>query len=137
VIKKVYLCARYQRKYEMRDVAERLKSEGFTIVSTWHDNDVTEGDEYLMTDDQLGFEAERDFAQIRVADALLFFNKECRVGSHREVGAAVMVGKPVFGQHGPTKHPFDHYGITWCEGLTDAINKMREWVIVHDASRAQ
>lgn len=127
MITTLYLTARYTRRLEMREVADKLRRIGYLVISTWHDSDVPVEE----ADKQGGAEAERDFEQIKEADAMIFFNKDCRIGSNREVGAAQMIGKLIFGLPGPSVHPFDHYRIEWCLDLDDVIQRMKN----HDAKR--
>ena len=127
MITRIYLVARYDRHKEMVEIADKLRRVGYLVISTWHDD----GLPLEEADRQGGSEAARDFEQIKEADALIFFNKDCRIGSNREIGGAQILGKPIFGLPGPSVHPFDHYQIDWCADLDHVIQRMKN----HDAKR--
>jgi len=109
---KVYLCARYSKNPEMREVAEYLRlSFGMTITSRWINGSHEIGDR--STDEGRATLAHEDFEDLKAADCLLAFSEPPRTvsnqrgGRHVEFGIALALGLPIF-VVGPKENVF-HY----------------------------
>ena len=91
---RIYLSARYPRAAEMREHAARLRKDGHSVMSTWHDRAENDGEKSAVL---LSAWAERDLLEIEQADLFLAFTEEPdnimagarRGGRHAEFGFAL------------------------------------------------
>jgi hypothetical protein len=125
---KVYIAAPWKRKAEARVAADRLRDAGYTITSRWID---VHGD---TTDpEQLEIEAGNDLEDIEAADYFVLLNLEPSEGKAVETGIALIEDIPIIGVGKPSN--VFHYlpEIVWVDTLTDAIDALYEFDIVHPA----
>ena len=99
-MKKIYLADNYENHDRMQKYADFL-SQGFEIVSTWHNPDVVLDAEQMIGD---GHEAEclqhaafRDLQEIDECDIFMIFNHDVSKtgGKHFETGYAYAQGKQI------------------------------------------
>lgn len=88
---KVYLAAKYQRRFELRPLAEQLQAAGHEVTAQW----IWDGEEKCRTITEA---AEMDVADVLRADCLVFFGQpqasENRGGGRWfEFGLAYQAGK--------------------------------------------
>lgn len=95
--KSFYVCARYGRKAEAKEIANVLLEMGHTVTSTWVDQ---VEDEMLYGEgvDAAGRFAQKDIDEVRAADVLLYLSEDQdnpwgRGGRHVEFGCALAFGK--------------------------------------------
>jgi nucleoside 2-deoxyribosyltransferase len=108
---KIYVGARYTRKYEARGLAETLVRNGFEVTATWFyepDSSTVQLDEVEKT--TLIAYAKRDIEEINAADVFVLMSdgpreKHPRGGKHVEFGYALGKGKPVI-VYGPIENIF-------------------------------
>lgn len=95
----VYLAARYERKWEMRKVRERITSRHVTVVSRWidqEDQDEGLGADVLTEAPERGIGyAVKDLEDIQHANLVIVFTGggNGRGGYHTEVGYALGLGR--------------------------------------------
>jgi len=97
----IYLAARYGRKLEMREVAQRLEATGYIITSRW----LQEPDSANLNENELRKAALRDSEDIFAADILVRFSDDlntprvpsgwCTSSRMEEAGMATAWGKQV------------------------------------------
>lgn len=112
---KVYLAARFSRKQELAEVADRLRTIDLDNIATWvtgaHDYTGVP-DEHIPVQAQAEFAAE-DLAEIHRADMVIVFTDEpgqggSRGGKHFEAGFALALQKPMV-IIGPLENVFFSY----------------------------
>jgi nucleoside 2-deoxyribosyltransferase len=109
----LYLAARYTRKDEIREYAKRLAAAGHIISATWFDEPhAGEATMDEVGDELLRVYAHRDLAEIRDADAIVFYSEtehthNRRGGRHVEFGYALGLGKRII-VVGPLENIFHH-----------------------------
>jgi hypothetical protein len=111
---KLYLCARYGRREELLEVAERAKKLGYTITSRWltHPADVDDGGPMSTTENWKEAYC-RDITDIEICDMLVAFTEDPaavvpgaqRGGRHVEFGYAMKANK-VLAVVGPRENLF-------------------------------
>lgn len=110
---KVYIAARYSRKDEVARIAAILFGHGIYVTSTWHLESHDGGVQLAeVHDETLHAYAERDLAEIREADTLLFMAESDqtwnrRGGRHVEFGYALALNRNI-AVVGPRENIF-HY----------------------------
>jgi len=108
---KIYLAARYERRAELSEYAERLRSWGYVITSSWlKESDAATFE--AITDDVRAEIARRDLADIRDCDLFIRFSETPRSvrttgGSLVEMGYALALPRTVL-VVGPKENVF-HY----------------------------
>lgn len=102
---RIYLAARYSRRTEMQEIAERLRKYGCIVTSRW-----IEGRHDGMPDKQC---AEEDVRDVIAADVLISFTNEPRTptrgGRHVEFGIALHRSMRLI-IVGPREHVFHYLG---------------------------
>jgi hypothetical protein len=125
---RVYIAAPWKRKAEARVAAERLRDAGYTIASRWI---VCHGD--TKDPEQLEIEANNDREDIAAADYFVLLNLEVSEGKAVETGIALTEGIPIIGVGRPS-NVFHHLPeIVWVNTLTEAIEALHAFDIVHPA----
>lgn len=127
-----YICARFGRQEEAREIAEILMDEGHTITSTWIYQEEAEMYEQSPDRDRvLNEAAHTDLYEVLEADAILYLSEEPtnewgRGGRHVEFGIAIGTQKQLF-VLGDKENLF-HYldGILFVATVTDLIEYLRE-----------
>lgn len=102
---KVYIAAKYHRRYELRALAAALRSHGVTVTSQWLDN----GEEEAKERGGPSAAAQMDLDDVDAADAIIFIgeprgSKNTGGGRFFELGYAHAQGKRliiVLGPSGP------------------------------------
>lgn len=124
----VYICARYGRKAEALELAERLEDLGVRITSTW----------IRQVGDEMGYVtgttqdfAIKDVQEVRDADGIVYLsepedNPWGRGGRHVEFGMAIAFGKQLH-LIGPLENLF-HYlpNIIQCDNADDFVEYVKE-----------
>lgn len=123
---KAYLCARYGRQAEMREVAQFLEAHGHTVTSTWHDQDIPDCDNPDPM--QAARWACTDIDEIDAGDTLIAFTENPdsphgRGGRHVETGYALNAGKRLV-RVGPCENIFHHL-VSMGFGTMDGF---RNWI---------
>ena len=94
---RVYLTSRYDRKQELRQLAEQLRAEAIEVVSAWHDIDSPSSDGFAGMDEQrLAWLAMLELQQLVQTSVLVLFLDagRCKRGDpHLETGVALALGK--------------------------------------------
>lgn len=97
---KIYLCARYSRRNELRAVREELQRQGHTVTSRWLDTEWEEKDSAGSSAAPPEYRHEfavKDIEDVVAADCLIAFTEPPRSsgrgGRHVEFGAALALGK--------------------------------------------
>lgn len=105
---KIYIAAKYHRRFDLRPVAERIQALGHTITGDWIWDDEAAGD-------NIQYHAIRDVEQVREADCLIFCGEpqasENRGGGRWfEFGLAFALGKQTIAwlDYDPSKGGHDH-----------------------------
>lgn len=105
---KIYIAAKYSRRYDLRAVAAKIQALGHTITGDWIWDDEPAGD-------NIQYHAVRDIEQVKEADALVFIGEpqasENRGGGRWfEFGVAHALGKKTIAwlDFDPTKGGHDH-----------------------------
>jgi hypothetical protein len=101
----IYLCSRYSRRDELRQVRERLQNAGHTITSEWLDTDwvIDAEKEFAASHAPAEFREEyavKDLDNVLACEILIAFtepsgNGGLRGGRHVEFGAALAWGKKI------------------------------------------
>ncbi len=95
---KIYLCASYHRRVELRGYAAQLVALGHTITSTWI---TTDDDEAALTPEKLAEIAVADIGGLLAASTVIVFTEppvtvaKPRGGRHTEFGYALAAGHNV------------------------------------------
>lgn len=110
-MKSFYVCARYGRREEAREIADGLRNLGYWITSTWLDQ-VEDEMIFGESPETAGRFAQKDLDEVRAADVLLYLsepedNPWGRGGRHVEYGAALASDK-ILVVIGPLENLF-HY----------------------------
>src|SRR5271166_4676772 len=109
----LYLAARYTRKEEIREYAKKFEVAGHIVSATWfdepHDGQATMAE---VGDELMRVYADRDLAEIRQANAIVFYSEtehthNRRGGRHVEFGYALGLGKRII-VVGPKENIFHH-----------------------------
>lgn len=86
---RIYCAGPWSHKAELKVVADRLRGEGFTVVSRWHDtthsSNIYEAPTSIMAD-----EAKKDLTDIGNADTLVYMNLDKSEGKATELGMAII-----------------------------------------------
>lgn len=97
---KIYLCARYSRRDELRRLRERLQQQGHHITSRWLDTTWEQRDEKgsaAAPPEYRAYHAVQDLEDVQAADCLLTITEEPRSGGrggrHVEFGVALALNK--------------------------------------------
>lgn len=90
---KIYIAAKYGKRFELRDLADRLRNRGHVVTSRWLDN----GEEAAMTPEAA---AQMDIDDVNAADLVLFLaepvgSQNTGGGRYFELGYAVAVNKAI------------------------------------------
>jgi nucleoside 2-deoxyribosyltransferase len=111
---KAYLAARYDRRDELRAIAEKLRKEvHFTITSRWlNETEPLNSDMGDHSDEFYTLTATIDLEDVNDADCVVFFSEDPleafkRGGRHVEFGFALAQNKPIY-VIGPKENVF-HY----------------------------
>lgn len=112
---KAYLAARYDRRDELREYAEKLRKElHFNITSRWLEESLPLTINLNDVSDEVNaLSAEIDLADVSDADCLIFFSEDPtegfkRGGRHVEFGIALAQNKPIY-IIGPKENIFHYY----------------------------
>jgi hypothetical protein len=136
---KVYLCARYSRHPEMRQVAKTLEAAGLEVTSRWiagsHDCS-----DHAGLDEKMRLAAE-DWVDLLAADSVLAFSEgpapggRNRGGRHVEFGVALGLGKPLF-VVGPRENVFHFlpFGVSHFDTVEAAVSRLVHFGRTFDAA---
>ena len=125
---RVYLAAKFDRRDEMRAVADTLHTCGHDVVSRWlnAEKDDSESDDAAQT-----LWAIVNIADVLRCDVLVFFSERAgspgaaRGGRQVDLGAALAAGKKVI-VVGPVEHVYHrHPRVTVVRNLTELVVALR------------
>jgi hypothetical protein len=108
---RVYLAARFERRYELRDVAHELSRLGATVVSSWlHVPEPLASEDLNAPPERVAELAAADLRDVSSATIVIAFtekphSKQGRGGRHVELGVALAMGQRVV-IVGPREHIF-------------------------------
>lgn len=131
---KFYICARYGRKEEARELADRLIQLGHSITSSWL---WQIEDEMLFSDGPFvaGQFAQKDVDEVEAGDGIVYLsepedNPWGRGGRHVEFGAAIAFQKNLY-VVGPLENLF-HYlpRVVQCDSADDFLAFVVEELLV-------
>jgi hypothetical protein len=102
---RIYIAAKYGRRFELRDVAKRLRGYGHEVTSRWLDN----GEEQSMTPTSAAL---MDIEDVERADTVLFIAEEVGSlntggGRYVELGWALARDKRIIAVQPPNVQPTD------------------------------
>lgn len=118
---RIYVAGPFIKKSELKGVADVLKEEGFHVVSRWHDIPPKEGEN---SREALIDEALMDWADINVADTLLYLNLSKSEGKATELGIALAKGLKIYVVGGKQNNVFLHLPqVSHFELLEDAMSE--------------
>jgi nucleoside 2-deoxyribosyltransferase len=129
---KIYLAARYSRREEMKDHAEKIEALGFEVTSRWvggtHDlskgGQLPDGD-YIMAAEKARRYAMEDWTDLKAADLVVLFtdpegSPAARGGKDVEWGMAIQAQKHLW-LVGPYTNVFTYYAGRQFDAFTSAL----------------
>lgn len=126
---KIYLCARYSRRDELKIHRQFLIEHGHTVTSRWLDSPWEEKDATGSSAAPEAYREEfavKDLEDVEACDCLIAFTEEPRTngrgGRHVEFGAALALKKRII-LIGPYENIFHHHPSVVCaNGLKHALD---------------
>lgn len=129
---KVYLCARYSRRDELRAVRERLQASGHTVTSSWLDTQWEHRDDQGSSAAPPEYREEyavKDYNDVLDADCLVAFTEPPRSGGrggrHVEFGIALAAGKILIIVGQPENIFHYHPRVESCADASELLTMLR------------
>lgn len=104
---KIYCAGPWVHKADLKVVADELRTDGFEVVSRWHDTSLNSGiyeaEKHVMEE-----EAQKDYDDINKADTLVYLNLAKSEGKATELGIALAKGFNIYVVGGKLNNVFLH-----------------------------
>lgn len=121
---KVYLAAKYSRRFELRYVRNAMKTHGIEVTSRWIDNEDGESEKGSASEGSAENAALIDLEDIDKADAIIFFGEPAGTavkggGRWLELGYALAKGKKCIAVIDGHESVFTHHPNIVCVASAD------------------